>query len=79
LTSTTVTFTGAHTSQDYQHYAYVASTPGGSNYYAGGVNGSHQVTVSGLPSSGTIYVRYLSRTCSSCAWQSKTHAYSMSR
>ncbi len=77
LTSTTVTFTGAHTSQDATHYAYVASTPGGSNYYAGGVGGTHQFTVTGLPSSGTIYVRYLSRTSSTSPWQTQTHSYTI--
>jgi parallel beta-helix repeat protein len=78
LTSSSVTFAGGHSSTDTQHWVYVGSTSGGSNYYAGGVNGSHQFTVSGLPSSGTVYVKYSSRTCSSCTWQHKTHAYTMS-
>ncbi|MEX2493397.1 MAG: right-handed parallel beta-helix repeat-containing protein [Nitrospirales bacterium] len=79
LTSSSVTFTGGHSSENAQHWVYVGSTSGGSNYYSGGVNGSHQFSVSGLPSSGTIYVRYLSRTSSTSAWQSKTHSYRMSR
>ena len=79
LTSSSVTFTGGHSSTDTQHWVYVGSTSGGSNYYAGGVNGSHQFSVSGLPSSGTIYVKYSSRTCSTCTWQHKIHAYTMSR
>ncbi|MEX2491089.1 MAG: Ig-like domain-containing protein [Nitrospirales bacterium] len=77
LTSSTVTFTGAHSSEDTQHWVYVGSTSGANDYYAGGVNGSHQFTVSGLPSSGAIYVKYFSRTCSTCTWQHQLHAYTM--
>ena len=78
LTSTSVTFTAGHSSSDAQHWVYVGSTYGGSNFYAGGVDGNHRFTVSGLPSSGTIHVAYFSRTCSSCAWQTQTHTYTMS-
>ena len=78
LTTSTVTFTGAHTSQDYQHWVYVGSTPTSGNYYGGAPNGNHQFTVSGLPSSGTIYVRYFTRTSSTSAWQKQTHSYTMS-
>jgi hypothetical protein len=78
LTSSTVTFTGGHTSQDFQHWVQVGSTPGGSQFYAGTVDGNHQITVSGLPSTGTIYVRYNTRTSSSSSWDSHTHSYTMS-
>jgi parallel beta-helix repeat protein len=78
LTSTSVTFSGGHSSQDAQHWVYVGSTPEGKDYYAGDMDGNHQFTVSGLPSTGTIYVRYLSRTSSTSAWQTQAHSYTMS-
>jgi hypothetical protein len=78
LTSSTVTFTGAHTSQDYQHWMYVGSTPTGKDYYGGAGDGNHHFTLSDLPSSGTIYVRYYTRTSSTSAWESQTHVYTMS-
>ena len=77
LTASTVMFTGAHTSQDAQHWVYVGSTPGAKNFYSGGLNGNHQFTVSNLPATGTIYVKYFSRTCSTCTWQHQMHSYSM--
>lgn len=77
LTTTTVTFTGGHTSQDYQHWVQVGSTPGGSHFYAGPVNAKHQATVSGLPASGTIYVRYNTRAGSSSKWESQTFSFTM--
>ncbi len=77
LTSSTVTFTGTHTSQDYQHWVYVGSTPTNKDYYAGAPDRDHQFTVSGLPSSGTIYVRYYTRTCGTCDWEPQTHSYQM--
>ena len=78
LTSSSVTFTGAHSSQDAQHWVYAGRTATGAEYFSGAPNGNHQFTLSGLPSSGTIYVRYYTRTCSTCSWQNKTHAYTMS-
>jgi parallel beta-helix repeat protein len=78
LTSTSVTFSGGHSSQDAQHWVYVGSTPEGKDYYAGEMDGNHQFTVSGLPSTGTIYVRYMSRTSSTSAWQTQAHSYTMS-
>jgi len=78
LTTSTVTFTGGHTSQDYQHWMYVGSTPTNGDYYGGAGDMNHHFTVSGLPSSGTIYVRYFTRTSSTSAWEPQTHAYTMS-
>jgi len=78
LTTSTVTFTGAHTSQDYQHWMYVGSTPTNGDYYGGAGDMNHHFTVSGLPSSGTIYVRYFTRTSSTSAWEPQTHVYTMS-
>ena len=77
LTTSTVVFTGAHTSQDYQHWVTVGTSPGGSQFGAGSPNANHQFTASGLPSTGTIYVRYYTRTSSGSNWESKTYSYLM--
>jgi hypothetical protein len=77
LTTSTVTFTGGHANQGEQHWVYVGSTPGGKDYYFGEVSESHQFTVTELPSSGTIYVQYLTRTSRRSAWQTQTHSYEM--
>ena len=57
LTSTTVTFVGDHTTQDVVHSLWVGTTSGGKEVHFGQMTGHSQV-VSGLPTSGTIYVRY---------------------
>ncbi|MEX2491716.1 MAG: hypothetical protein WD425_08130 [Nitrospirales bacterium] len=77
LTTSTVTFTGGHAVRGEQHWVYVGSTPGGKDYYFGKLNESHRFTVTGLPSNGTIYVQYLTRTRKKSAWQTQTHAYRM--
>ena len=77
LTTSTVTFTGGHTPGGFQHWANVGSTPGATTFYRGGVDGNHQFTVSGLPSSGTIYVRYYSRDDSASSWEFQQHNYTM--
>ena len=64
LTTSTVTFTGAHTSQDLEHLLRVGTSPGGSNLYNKSLGTGHAATVSGLPSSGTIYVRFWTRNSS---------------
>ncbi|GJL50486.1 MAG: hypothetical protein NPIRA01_17130 [Nitrospirales bacterium] len=76
LSTRTVTFTGAHTSQDLEHWLEIGTSVGGSNLFQSGTMGaSHSRTVSGLPSSGTIYVRYWTR--NSSGWDKKDHTYSM--
>ncbi len=57
LTSSTVTFVGGHTSADVLHSLWVGTTAGANNLSSGGLP-AHSRTVTGLPSSGTIYVRY---------------------
>ena len=77
LTSSTVTFTGGHTSQDLEHHLYVGTSPGAKNLHDSRSTGTgHARTVSGLPSSGTIYVRWYSK--NSSGWQSQDHTYTMS-
>ncbi|MGD9851194.1 MAG: choice-of-anchor Q domain-containing protein [Nitrospirales bacterium] len=61
LTTTTVTFTGGHTSQDLEHSLRVGTTDGGAQIYSQSMGTNHSATVSGLPTTGTIYVWYWSR------------------
>ena len=76
LTSNSVTFTGGHVSGDLQHWIYVGTAGVGSaNILNRGLGTGHSITVSGLPNSGTIYVRYWTR-CSS-GWLSSDHTYQM--
>ena len=76
LSSSTVTFSGNHTSQDLEHWLYVGTSAGANNLHNSGSMGSaHSRTVSGLPSSGTIYVRYWTR--NSSGWSSRDHSYTM--
>ncbi len=84
LTSRTVTFAGVHTSPDLQHSVTVGSTPGATDFYEGQPFAFHNFragytlfTVSGLPSNGTIYVRYDTWT-SGTARASQIHSYTMS-
>ncbi len=84
LTSTTVTFTGVHTTPDLLHWVSVGSTPGGTDFYEGQPVAFHNLragytlfTVSGLPSKGTIYVRYYTWTTGT-PQLFQTHSYSMS-
>ncbi len=71
-----VTFTGAHTSQDLEHWLYVGTSTGANNLHnSGSMGSSHNRTISGLPSSGTIYVRYWTR--NSSGWSSRDHTYIM--
>ena len=60
LTSNTVTFVGAHSSSEFSHSLWVGTTVGSFNLSSGAFN-THSRTVSGLPNSGTIYVRYYTR------------------
>ena len=77
LTSTSVTFTGSHSSQDSEHWLYVGTSVGGNNLHDSGSMGTgHSRTVSGLPTSGTIYVRWWSLSGSS--WSKTDQTYTMS-
>ena len=80
LTDTSVTLTGGHSSGDVQHSLWVGTTKGGRNLFKGPI-ANHRQLVSGLPSQGTIYVRYWSlRSKDSSnlnAWSFKDHVYRM--
>ncbi len=80
LTSSSVTFTGGHTSGDSLHSLWVGTSKGGRNVF-GGPMSSHRQLVAGLPSRGTIYVRYWSLkgndSRNSRAWSFKDHVYVM--
>ena len=75
LTTTTVTFTGDHTSADLQHWLYVGDTPGGANLVDQDMGTDHTATVFGLPTSGMIWVRYW--TLFSSGWAFTDHSYTM--
>ena len=75
LTSSSITFTGDHTSQDLEHKLRIGTTNGGSQIYYQTMPPNHSVTVSGLPSTGTIYVWYWTR--NSGGWWVKTYTYTM--
>ncbi len=80
LTSTTVTFIGGTTPQDIAHSLWVGTTSGSNNLHVGPMTGNTQV-VSGLPTSGTIYVRYWTtddpNTSNGAAWVFTEHTYTM--
>lgn len=75
LTSTTVTFTGGHTSQDLEHLLRIGTTLGGSQILNQSLGTGHSYTVSNLPTTGTIYVWYWSR--NSSGWFVSQHTYTM--
>ena len=81
LASTTVTFVGGHTATDVAHSLWVGTTPGGNNLHAGPMSG-HSQTVTGLPRSGTVYVRYWTTdnidTSHGSAWVYTDAVYTMS-
>ena len=75
LTSATMTFTGDHTNTDLQHWLWVGTSPGSPNLFTQNLGTGHSITVTGLPSSGTIYVRYWTRF--SDGWRFQDHTYTM--
>ena len=75
LTTTTKTFTGAHASGDLQHYLYVGSSKGAFDVLMKNMGTNHSITVSGLPNSGKIYVRYWTRFLN--GWKYQDHVYGM--
>ena len=76
LTTSTVTFTGGHSSQDLAHWLYVGTSVGAKNLHDSGDMGTgHSRTVSGLPTTGTIYVRWYSKNGS--GWQAQDHTFTM--
>jgi len=77
LTASTVTFTGAHTSQDLEHSLRIGTSNGASNIYNKSMGTGHAATVSGLPSTGTIYVWYWTR--NSSGWFANKATFTMKR
>ena len=75
LTSTTATFTGGHASGELQHYLYVGTTKGSYQIKRQNLGTAHSATVSNLPMTGTIYVRYWTRFSS--GWKSQDQTYTM--
>ena len=75
LMSTTVTFTGGHRSADLQHWLWVGTSPGSPNLFTRNMGTGHSVTVTGLPNSGSIHVRYWTR--SSTGWEFQDQTYTM--
>jgi hypothetical protein len=70
-------FTGVHTDKNEQHWVYVGATPEGKEYFGNAPDANHQFTVSGLPSSGKIYVRYVTRPTPTDEWVSVISEYMM--
>ena len=75
ITTDPVTFSGAHTSADLKHLLRIGSSLGGSNLFSQSLGTGHSATVSGLPSSGPIYVSYW--TLNSAGWFVNRVVYTM--
>jgi glucose/arabinose dehydrogenase len=76
LASTTVTFTGGHTSADGQHWLFVGTTAGAYDLFTRDLGSGHAATVSGLPATGTIYVTYWTY-FTGIGWTSTGQQYTM--
>ncbi len=77
LTTTTVTFTGEHASQaGEQHWLSVETAPFAKDIYNQAMGTGHTATVSNLPTSGTLYVRYHTYT-PVAGWNSQSHTFTM--
>ncbi len=79
LFKTQITFTGhpaaiGESQAPLSHYLWIGSSKGGSNHFSGWMS-NRSVTVSGLPSLGTIYVRYWTKFSS--GWKSVDHTFRM--
>jgi len=77
LTSDTVTFTGGAAGQPgEQHWLSVGISVWDNSIFHQSLGTGHITTVSGLPSSGTLYVRYFTYT-PAAGWDSQAHTYTM--
>ena len=76
LTTTSVTFTGGHTTLSLEHWLMVGTSKGAKNLHNSGSMGTHTATVSGLPNNGTIHVRWWSKN-SSGQWKFTDQTYTM--
>jgi hypothetical protein len=75
LTTNSVTFSGGHTASDLQHALTVGTTAGGNTLWNQDLGTAHTATVTGLPNTGTIYVRYSTRF--SDGWRFTDQSYTM--
>lgn len=75
LTASMVTFTGDHTSQDLEHTLWVGTKLRGTDLSKQKLGVGHTATVSGLPTTGTIYVSWWTR--NSIGWFVKDYTYWM--
>ncbi len=77
LTTTTVTFTGGDAGQTgEQHWLSVETSPYANDIFHESLGTEHTATVSGLPTSGTLYVRYHTYT-PVAGWNAQAHTYRM--
>ena len=86
LTTSTVTFTGGHAGQAGEsHWLSVETSPNAADIFHGALGPGHTATVSGLPTSGTLYVRYWTYTprvgwgnqAQVAGWGNQAHTYTM--
>ena len=86
LTTSTVTFTGGHAGQAGEsHWLSVETSPHAADIFHGALGPGHTATVSGLPTSGTLYVRYWTYTprvgwsaqARVAGWGNQAHTYTM--
>jgi len=86
LTTSTVTFTGGHAGQAGEsHWLSVETSPNAADIFHGALGPGHTATVSGLPTSGTLYVRYWTYTprvgwspqARVAGWGNQAHTYTM--
>jgi len=86
LTTSTVTFTGGHAGQAGEsHWLSVETSPNVADIFYGTLGTGHTATVSGLPTSGTLYVRYWTYTsvvgwgnqAQVAGWGFQSHTYTM--
>jgi len=73
LTSSTVTFTWTAGTGVSQYHLYIGTTAGGANIYSLNQGTNLSVTISGLPTTGTLYVRLWSLIGGS--WSYNDYAY----
>ncbi len=77
LTSTTVTFTGGVAGQTgEQHWLSVETSPYANDIFHQSLGTGHTAMVPGLPTSGTLYVRYHTYT-PVAGWNAQIHTYTM--
>ena len=77
LTTTTVTFTGGNAGQaGEQHWLSVETAPYAKDIFNESLGSTNSASVSGLPTSGTLYVRYHTYT-PVAGWNAQSHTYTM--